>query len=249
MLGPLVAAGLVDIAQLYRSLQQLASTGTAAELASLLLAAAAKGENEAAQASSRAAAESRAISLVSLIVPGHKAISSVRAALGSVLDALYPELAALEGLRSLVVEAARSDPPASEALAAAVATALAALPASGLAASEFARGLVSEGVALALDEGDAALLSRLAPALAATAARAGNGVLALNAAQVVIAAKEAEGVPEGSVLAAFKALAASDGAAVGKDALLAWVAGGAGVAEPVGRETALEQTRVWVASL
>ena len=259
MLGPLVAAGLVDVAaHLYPTLLALAATGTAATLAALLLAAAAQSDVEAVRTAVAASAAARAVSLVALLVPGHKAVAAVRTALGGSdaaaggLDAAYPELAALEGLRQQVIAAARSDPAEPAPLAAAVEAALAILPTEGPAAGELARGLVTEAVVLALEEGDAALVARVVPALAAAVARAAGGavaagVSALNAAQLAVAAKEAEGIPEDSALAAFKAL--FDGAVVTKEALAAWVAGGEGVAEPAGRSAALAQAQTWVAAL
>ena len=64
--------------------------------------------------------------------------------------------------------------------------------------------------------------------------------------RLVVAAKEAEGIPEGSALAAFKALSAADVATAGKESLQAWVEGSS---EPAGRAAALEQTKAWIAGL
>jgi hypothetical protein len=272
ILAPLVAQGHLDVVDhLLPALQLLAVTGTAALLAAILLTAAASSSADAARARAlRITSEPRLVSLVALAVPGNTAFKAVRTALRGgkpatesegTLDVAFPELAALEALRSAVASAVRSEEATD---ADGLLSAYRASPDSVRASPEFVRGIAADAVQVALEEGDAALISRVLALLSAASSGAASGpagavatgVRILNSAQVVCAAKESEGIPPDSVLAAFKALYGDgSGAVVSKSAVEAWAAGSSDsyvsspAVEPAGRAAALDATRAWISSL
>jgi len=212
VVAPLIASGYFSVAEVAPLLDGFVASKLGGAFGALLLAHASKlaragGEAKAAaHAAILEAARSHTVSLVALCVPGRMALKKAADSLAvagedaGALQAAYPELVALADISNKVTAAVRN---AGE--VGALSAAVDALPEGARSGRDFARGLVSEAVAAAVQEAAnggadvkstlASLASVLRPVVAAAGADA--GVHVMNGAQVAVALSLARAAEEG----------------------------------------------------